>query len=474
MNLTHILIFSAAILLYRFLLRAWKREWLLLIASIIAIFWLQPALPIRGLDFWLPLATLALAVFAWVITAPADHRWFKEDIITLVLVFAVVLALGLTRYLSVTGILTPSRPPQTLPLIIALVGSALLLWLFSLPRRSLPLLAGIGILFLLVIFVALKLPPLTAWLGTQLRLLTGQSAGMASALDIRWLGFSYVAFRLIHTFRDRQSGRLAAYTLREYLTYIIFFPAITAGPIDRIERFVRDLRQPAGMDADQFAEGGRRLLLGLFKKFVLADSLALIALNASSAGQVRAGGWLWLMLYAFAFQLYLDFSGYTDIAIGMARWLGIQLPENFKRPYLMPNLTQFWNNWHMTLTQWFRAYYFNPLTRALRSAQKPLPAWIVLLFTQLTTMLLIGLWHGISWNFVLWGAWHGLGMFVQNRWSEWIKPRVAALESHPRLKLALTCVNVFLTFNFVALGWLWFALPTPALALQALGRLFGA
>ncbi len=304
------------------------------------------------------------------------------------------------------------------------------------------------------------------------------SPGSPPAWPPPWISagwdFSYVAFRLIHTFRDRQSGRLAAYTLREYLTYVIFFPAVTAGPIDRIERFVRDLRQPAGMDADQFTEGGRRLVFGLFKKFVLADSLALIALNAASVGQVRAGGWLWLMLYAFAFQLYLDFSGYTDIAIGLARWLGIQLPENFKRPYLMPNLTQFWNNWHMTLTQWFRAYYFNPLTRALRSAQKPLPAWIVLLFTQLTTMLLIGLWHGISWNFVLWGAWHGLGMFVQNRWSEWIKPRAAALESRPRLKLALTCVNVFLTFNFVALGWLWFALPTPALALQALGRLFGA
>jgi len=474
MTLIHILIFSATILVHRLLLRSWKREGLLLIASVLAVFWLQPALPIRGLDFWLPLATLAIACFSWAITCPAEQRWNRDNKKTLTLLGAVIMALALTRYLSVTGILTPSRPPQALPVLVTLAGIGLVIGFLSLPRRNLPLMGTFAIVFLMFLFAALKLPALTAWVSTQLRHLTGQDTALASALDIRWLGFSYVAFRLIHTIRDRQSGKLAAYNLREYLTYIIFFPAFTAGPIDRIERFVRDLRQPGSLDAEPFMDGGKRLAIGLFKKFVLADSLALIALNPVNAGQAREGGWLWLMLYAYAFQLFLDFSGYTDIAIGLARWLGIQLPENFKRPYLMPNLTQFWNNWHMTLTQWFRTYYFNPMTRALRSAEKPLPGWIALFFTQLSTMVLIGLWHGISWNFVLWGAWHGLGLFIQNRWSEWIKPRAAPLEAHPRIRFALNGVNILLTFHFVALGWLWFALPEPAQALQALGRLFGA
>lgn len=474
MTLTHILIFSAFILLYRFLLRSWKRDWLLLISSILAVFWLQPALPIRGLDFWLPAATLAIAVFSWAITVPMEQRWSKDNFLTAAVLGFIVLALALTRYFNVTGILTASRPPQILPVTIALAGIALFTWLLSLPRRN-PLVMGTAaIMVLLVIFVMLKMPALTVWLSAQLRMMAGQAKAVASALDIRWLGFSYVAFRLIHTIRDRQSGRLAVYTLREYLIYIIFFPAFTAGPIDRIDRFVRDLRQPGSLDAEPFVDGGRRLVFGLFKKFVLADSLGIIAINAVNAGQVRVGGWLWLMLYAYAFQLYLDFAGYTDIAIGMARWLGIQLPENFKRPYLMPNLTQFWNNWHMTLTQWFRAYYFNPVTRALRSTRNPIPGWVVLLFTQLSTMVLIGLWHGISWNFVLWGLWHGLGLFIQNRWSEWMRPHSARFDNRPALKIVVTGLNILLTFHFVALGWLWFALPEPAQALQVLGRLFGA
>jgi D-alanyl-lipoteichoic acid acyltransferase DltB (MBOAT superfamily) len=293
-------------------------------------------------------------------------------------------------------------------------------------------------------------------------------------LDIRWLGFSYIAFRLIHTIRDRQSGRLPQVNLQEFVNYVIFFPAVTAGPIDRIERFTGDLRKPAELDSTRFVDGSRRLLAGLFKKFVLADALALIALNATNASQVDSGGWTWVLLYAFAFQIYFDFSGYTDIAIGLGIWLGIVLPENFNRPYLKPNLTQFWNNWHMTLTQWFRAYYFNPLTRALRSSKRPLPAWFILLFTQVTTMVLIGMWHGITWSFIIWGLWQGIGLFIQNRYSEWAKPRTSALTSQPGWGKAFNAMGIILTFNYLALGWVWFTVPDPALALQVIGRLFGA
>jgi alginate O-acetyltransferase complex protein AlgI len=304
-------------------------------------------------------------------------------------------------------------------------------------------------------------------------LLSGQSAALASPLDIRWLGFSYIAFRLIHTIRDRQSGKLPAVNLQEYVNYVIFFPAVTAGPIDRLERFVTDLRTPSDMDASQFLDGGQRLAFGLFKKFVLADALALIALNAVNATQVTSGGWTWVLLYAFSFQIFLDFSGYTDIAIGLGCWLGINLPENFNHPYLKPNLTQFWNNWHMTLTQWFRAYYFNPLTRAMRGSKKPLPAWFILLFTQVTTMVLIGMWHGITWSFIVWGLWQGIGLFVQNRYSEWARPRTASISSKPGWGKVLAGLNIFLTFNYLALGWVWFTVPDPFLAAGVLGRLFG-
>ncbi len=218
---------------------------------------------------------------------------------------------------------------------------------------------------------------------------------------------------------------LPVVSLSEYVVYVIFFPALAAGPIDRIERFVGDLRRPLALTADDLGEAGKRLVLGLFKKFAIADALALIALNATNALQVRTAGWAWVLLYAYAFQIYFDFSGYTDIAIGLGRLLGIKLPENFKAPYLKPNLTQFWNNWHMTLTQWFRAYFFNPVTRAMRSGKKPVPIPVIIFITQVVTMVLIGLWHGVTMNYVVWGLWHGLGLFIHNRWSELTKGRFA-------------------------------------------------
>jgi D-alanyl-lipoteichoic acid acyltransferase DltB (MBOAT superfamily) len=177
-----------------------------------------------------------------------------------------------------------------------------------------------------------------------------------------------------------------------------------------------------------------------------------------------------VLLYAYAFQIYFDFSGYTDIAIGLGRLLGIKLPENFKAPYLKPNLTQFWNNWHMTLTQWIRAYFFNPVTRSLRSAKKPLPIPVIIFITQVATMLLIGLWHGVTWNFALWGLWHGLGLFAHNRWSELTRVRFAALSLG--WQKVLNVGGMLLTFNFVALGWVFFALPQLSISFHFLRVLF--
>ncbi len=473
MTITTILILAVAALLIRLVFRARGRGWAMFTASILAIYWLQPAMPIRTLDFWLPTATLGLALLCWVITAAPEERGWKRIGMTMGILSGLVLLIGLTRYLSVQGIVTPSQPPPTWQVLIALAVVGICVALLIKVQKALPALLSISFGVLIVIFIVLKLPWLAEHASAGLRSLMGQSTARASALDLRWLGFSYVAFRLIHTIRDRQSGRLPNVTLQEYVTYIIFFPSFTAGPIDRIERFIADLRRPVAMTAEDLGEGGMRLVLGLFKKFALADSLALIALNTTNASQVQKAGWTWMLLVAFALQIYLDFNGYTDIAIGMGRWLGVKLPENFNQPYLKPNLTQFWNNWHMTLTQWFRAYYFNPLTRSLRSAKKPLPPAAILLLVQVSTMVLIGLWHGMTWNFVIWGLWHGVGLFVQNRWSEFIKPRLGWMEGKLVVKGAVGIVNVIVTFGYVALGWVWFALPTPQMALTVFGKLFG-
>lgn len=452
------------------LLRSRGRLLLLLAVSALAVYALQPALPVRFLDFWLPTATLALTVLGWALTAPPEQRTWGANWPGAAVLGGVVLLLGLTRFFGF-DLPTVGRPPRFLPLLLVVVAVAALTFLIARVGRARRLWLAAGTGLLLLLFLLLKSPPLTALVSAWLRTLSGQSPALASALDVRWLGFSYLAFRLLHTFRDRQSGRLPPVSLTEYAVYAVFFPALTAGPIDRIERFVADLRRPQPLVRQDWLEAGRRLTLGLFKKFVLADTLALIALNPVNALQIRGAGWTWVMLYAYSFELYLDFSGYTDIAIGLGRLVGIRLPENFNAPYLKPNLTQFWNHWHMTLTQWLRAYVFNPLTRALRLARRPLPTAVIILLGQVSTMLLIGLWHGVTWNFALWGLWHALGLFVHNRWSEWLRPRLATLP--PRWRAVLDAGGVFLTFHYVTLGWLLFVLPDPATSWQVFLKLLG-
>jgi alginate O-acetyltransferase complex protein AlgI len=261
------------------------------------------------------------------------------------------------------------------------------------------------------------------------------------------------------------------------VTYVIFAPAYVAGPIDRAERFVVDLRAFPGLHGIDPARIGYalwRIGLGLFKKFVIADALAQgMALNPLNATQVTNTPGLWLLLYGFALRLYFDFAGYTDIAIGLGLLFGIRLPENFDRPYLKTNITAFWQSWHITLSQWARFYVFTPLSRSLlRRKPRPSPAFI-LLTAHLASMITIGLWHGISLNFFIWGIWHALALFVHKQWSDRTRGWYRGLQERPRQKRLWTAVSWFLTFHYVVIGWVWFLLPTPVLALQTLGRLFG-
>ena len=443
-----------------------------MVASILAIYWLQPSTPIRHLDFWLPTTCLALTILTWILTRPKDTSDFRANIITGFVIAAVILLIGLTRYLGSVCCLTATRPPAIYEIFLAVT---LITIFVILANRFAPGQVGwiYGCIILIIgLFVALKFEPLTKLMSIGLRAMNAQSVELASAFDIKWLGFSYVAFRLIHTLRDRVNGRLPELTLKEYVIYVIFFPAYSAGPIDRVQRFAQDLQRPFQLSMDTALIGGKQIFLGMFSKYVLADGLALFALNSNNSSQVNSIGWLWVMTYAFAFRIFFDFSGYTDIAIGMGQLLGIQLPENFERPYFKQNLTLFWNSWHMTLAQWFRAYFFNPLTRALRSDTRNIPMPLIIFIGQLSTFILIGLWHGISWNYAIWGAWHGLGLFIHNRWSELIRSRVSNLDSRPRLKRLVGLGGILLTFHYVSLGWVWFALSKPAQSWNTFLKLF--
>jgi len=483
MDLMQIGVFLVAAALYVLVLPGRFRAWGLLIGSLLAMYWLQPTLPIRQLDFALPSATIFISIAGWYLTrgraAESDQPKAptRQDAITLLISVGVILLLTLPRYFDLPDVLElTSRPPDTWFVAIWLLlagGIGYTLWrLLKAGNRALSL----ALIAIIAVFIVIKTEALAQWLAVLLRGQVGQNTDLASALDIEWLGFSYVAFRLIHTLRDRQSGRLPDLSLRDYLTYIIFFPAFTAGPIDRAERFIEDFHQLAemrGLDPQRITEGGTRIAVGLFKKFIIADSLALISLDSIRAAQAESVGALWLLLYAYAFRLFFDFSGYSDIAIGIGILFGIKLPENFDRPYLKNNIAAFWQSWHMTLSNWVRFYVYSPLSRVLLR-RKPKPSTEMIMFIcHMSTMIVIGLWHGVTFPFFIWGAWHGVGLFAHQIWSRQTGKWYRGLNEKPGQKRAWTIAGVLLTFHFVLLGWVWFALPDIETAATVFVRLFG-
>ena len=473
MSLIHISVFCLVATLIGASRNSRWRVWGLLTGSVLAIYWLQPATTVRHFDFWLPTIALALTIFVWISTQRKISIDIRSEIFTALVIVAVVLGVGFTRYLPISWHITQTRPPSMLNILVALTGFGLISFLLSKINRKSQLSIWLLALLIVGLLIIIKSDQLAIWASRAARVWTGQFPELASSADVSWLGFSYLALRLLHTLRDQTTGRLQALSLREYVIYVIFFPAFTAGPIDRVERFVRDLRVTKPLTAEHVVEGGTRIIFGLFKKFVLADSLAIIALNSTNSLQVKSSFWLWILLSAYAVRIYLDFSGYTDVAIGIGHLAGIELPENFDRPYLKQNILAFWNSWHITMAKWFRAYYFNPLTRFFLRSKPKLSPWMVIFLAQLSTMALIGLWHGVTWNFLVWGIWHGIGLYIHNRWVAFLKARSQVLSPSLFSNRGLKVAGVLLTFHFVTIGWVWFALPDVRMSVTVLSRLFG-
>src|SRR5690606_21684917 len=198
-----------------------------------------------------------------------------------------------------------------------------------------------------------------------------------------------------------------------------------------------------------------------------------MALNPVNVGQVDSTLGMWVLLYGYALRLYLDFSGYTDIAIGIGILYGITLPENFSRPYLRTTITSFWQSWHMTLSNWARFYIYPPMSRGLLTREPNPSPTVIVLATQVATMVVIGLWHGVTLNFMIWGLWHGIGLFVQKQWSDRTRKWYRALNEKPTQKRLWTAFSWLLTFHYVVLGWVWLALPALTASLRAFAILFG-
>lgn len=287
-------------------------------------------------------------------------------------------------------------------------------------------------------------------LGADLTGLSQASATLAPTAIIVPLGFSFLAFELLHFVIEVRRGRIARISLVDLLAFAFFFPCRIAGPIKRYPAFLEAVQTAVPSTANVYA-GLVRILTGLFKKVVVADILALTVREIEYAATPLH---LWKVVLAYSVQILLDFSAYSDLAIGTSRLLGIAVPENFRWPYLSPNIQEFWNRWHITLSSWARDYVFTPSGRQLFKTRLRSSPTAIAALSYLATFLVIGAWHGLTPNYLLWGLYHGLLLTAYYVYRKSLPAWVATSRVfHSRV---VHVAGTALTFFLVTIGWLPF------------------
>jgi len=277
------------------------------------------------------------------------------------------------------------------------------------------------------------------------------------------VGISFFTFESMSYVIDVYRGHIKPHrSYLEYLGFVAFFPHLVAGPIIRPRDLLPQLAVVPRFDAKQASEGLLLIATGLLKKVAISDVLSTNLVDRVFDAPTQYSGLEnYVAVVAYALQIYCDFSGYTDIAIGSARLLGIRFPDNFNAPYQATSLQDFWHRWHISLSTWLRDYLYISLGGNRRGRVR---TYVNLMLT----MLLGGLWHGANWTFVVWGGMHGLGLAATRAVASFRGERPALSDRH----FVLRVVSVVLTFHFVCLTWIFFRAETFGKAALILSRIF--
>jgi len=284
--------------------------------------------------------------------------------------------------------------------------------------------------------------------------------GMGYEIENSWtlsiilpVGISFYTFQTLSYTIDIYRGNLKpTKDFISFASFVAFFPQLVAGPIERATHFMPQILKKRNFDKNQIVQGLKLILWGLFKKVVIADSLAPEVDRIFGNFQDHGGGTLWLGVVYFGFQIYCDFSGYSDIAIGTSKLFGIELISNFKFPYFSRNIGEFWRRWHISLSTWFRDYLYIPLGGS-RSGKWRSIRNIFIIF------VISGFWHGANWTFIAWGTFHAclfLPSFVIKTNRIYLG-KVAPSKKIPSFK---TILLIFKTFLLVNVGWVFFRSDT--------------
>jgi alginate O-acetyltransferase complex protein AlgI len=296
------------------------------------------------------------------------------------------------------------------------------------------------------------------------RTMAGIPPESGSTLDlILPVGISFYTFQTLSYTIDVYRGNLRHFrSFADFALFVAFFPQLVAGPIVRASEFLPQLETPRTLSWDRAYDGFRQFALGLFKKVFIADRLASFVDPGFDNAAALGGLTLWIVVLAYAVQIYCDFSGYSDMAIGLARAMGYDFTRNFDHPYLATSVQDFWRRWHISLSTWLRDYLYVPLGGNRRGPVRTYANLII-------TMVLGGLWHGANWTFVIWGAWHGAALAIDRFFSRGKRnPATGSRHSGLFSKLAGWAVTLLV----VLIGWVFFRSPDLPAALTILGRMF--
>jgi alginate O-acetyltransferase complex protein AlgI len=274
------------------------------------------------------------------------------------------------------------------------------------------------------------------------------------------IGVSYLTFKLISFVIDSYNNKIKEYNYLTFINYMLFFPNFFCGPINKYQNFADDIHNTSKMILfPNIISGIKRIINGLFKKVIanalIPFSISSINLSSSSLTQLDAV----VSIYVYMLYIYLDFSAYSDMAIGSAKLMGMDLPENFDWPFFRRNLQQFWAHWHMSLSSWLMDYIYWPLARKGRHIEglrrKPITNSNICI---IVTFIVCGLWHGESINFLIWGTYHGLGLALLNVYSHWEKKYAPiAWRKFMNTSRLAYIGSTLVTIQYVAFGFLLFA-----------------
>ncbi len=323
-------------------------------------------------------------------------------------------------------------------------------------RRKLFLIASILMnlgclgLFKYLDFLLATCGSLLGWCGLDVSI---KPVGLILPVGISFYTFQSMSYS-IDVYRQRLKP---THNVLHFFAYLSLFPQLVAGPIVRAAQLLGQMTQAPPVTEEQRWDGMKLIVQGFFKKMVIADNLAPIVVAAfSAATPMPSSLYWWVIMIMFAFQIYGDFSGYSDIARGLGRWMGYDFGVNFNHPYLATSLRDFWSRWHISLSTWFRDYVYIPLGGSQRGAGRAhVNMWI--------TMVLSGLWHGAAWTFIVWGALHAALLSVERltRWPERIMRRTGGRH-----------LAVLLVFVFVLASWVFFRAESMTQALRILAIMF--